>query len=128
MGWVSGAAVVAGAMLGGPLRYLSDWCWQTCQGRTPSQAPPFPWPTLVVNLVGSLLFGVIIGAGWQGLLAAGLGAGFCGALTTYSTFSFEVLSLMLKGAGGRAFIYVAVTLTAGLAAAAAGVALGQTLR
>ncbi|GLW95181.1 fluoride efflux transporter FluC [Actinokineospora globicatena] len=103
---MNGALQVAiGAAVGAPLRYLVD--------RAIPRPSGFPWGTVVVNVVGSLVLGVVVGWGdWLPLL----GTGFCGALTTYSTFSYETLVLAESGDRRRAFATIAVSLIAGLAA------------
>jgi CrcB protein len=68
--------VAAGAAVGAPLRFLAG---RLLDGR-------LPWGTIVVNLVGSFLLGLCSGAGLTGDRYALLGTGFCGALTTYSSF------------------------------------------
>lgn len=77
----------------------------------------FPWATLAVNTGGSFVLGLLTGAGGPTRLV--LGTGFCGAYTTFSTFAVEADRLPARPAAG----YVALTLVAGLAAAAAGMAL-----
>jgi CrcB protein len=110
--------VVAGAMVGAPARYRTD---RAVQARHDSV---FPWGTFVVNVVGSLILGLVTGAVATG--AAGphgqllLGTGLCGALTTYSTFSYETLRLTEAGAGLYAAVNVVAGAAAGLAAAFAG--------
>jgi CrcB protein len=117
--------VVAGAMVGAPLRYLTD---RAVQSRHDSV---FPWGTLVVNVAGCLILGLLTGAATAG--AAGsrlqllLGTGLCGALTTYSTFSYETLRLARDGARSYAFLNAAASVAAGLAAAFAGVSLAGVL-
>jgi fluoride exporter len=117
--------VVAGAMVGAPLRYLTD---RAVQSRHDSV---FPWGTFVVNLTGSLILGLLAGAVAEG--AAGshlqllLGTGLCGALTTYSTFSYETLRLTETGAGLYAAANVVASVTAGLGAAFAGVSAARAL-
>jgi len=87
----------------------------------------FPWGTLVINLTGSLLLGLITGlALHHGLSKSAkivLGTGFCGAYTTFSTFSFETVRLIEEGALTEAFRNVAATTVACGAAAALGLAL-----
>jgi CrcB protein len=85
----------------------------------------FPWGTLAVNVTGSLLIGFIarIGTGSSLLspdLRAGLLVGFCGAYTTFSTYSYETLTLLHDGAYLRAGAYAAGTVVASLTATAAG--------
>ncbi|MEU3537123.1 MULTISPECIES: fluoride efflux transporter CrcB [Streptomyces] len=115
MNWL---LVVAGAVVGAPARYLTD---RAVQSRHDSV---FPWGTFVVNVVGSLILGLVTGAVAAG--AAGprlqllLGTGLCGALTTYSTFSYETLRLTEAGSGLYASVNVVAGVAAGLAAAFAG--------
>ena len=83
--------VALGAAIGAPLRYLTDRAIQARQGTT------FPWGTFTVNVAGSLLLGYLVGLPVAPWMAALLGTGFCGALTTYSTFSYETLRLVREG-------------------------------
>ncbi|GGX01958.1 putative fluoride ion transporter CrcB 2 [Streptomyces malachitofuscus] len=113
--------VTLGAMVGAPLRYLTD---RAVQSRHDSV---FPWGTFTVNVGGSLILGLLAGAAAAG--AAGphlrllLGTGLCGALTTYSTFSYETLRLAGAGARGYAALNVVASVAAGLGAAFVGAAL-----
>lgn len=122
MNWL---LVVGGGMVGAPLRYLTD---RTVQSRHDSV---FPWGTFVVNLVGCLVLGLLTGAAIAGAadshLRLLLGTGLCGALTTYSTFSYETLRLTETGARLYALFNVAGSVAAGLGAAFAGVALAQAV-
>lgn len=107
--------VMAGAAVGAPLRYLVD---RTVQSRHDTL---LPWGTLAVNVIGSLVLGVVLGAVGAGtaptFLQPLLGAGFCGGLTTYSTFSYETLRLVEEDAVAFAVANVAVSVVAGLGAA-----------
>lgn len=106
--------VFLGAAAGAPLRYLTD---RLVQSRHDSL---FPWGTLSVNVAGSLVLGALAGAGTavpHPVLAL-VGTGFCGALTTYSTFSYETLRLAEQKAYFYAVVNVVVTVVAGLGAAA----------
>ena len=90
--------------------------------------PPFPWMTLTANILGAILIGIVVGAAWdQGpwgpLRAAVLKTGFCGGLTTFSTFSLESLSLLESGRYGIATIYIASSLILSIV----GVCLGRSL-
>lgn len=115
--------VLAGGALGAVCRFLVD---RVASSRLGSA---LPWGTLIVNVAGSLVLGLLAGTGsalpgWLGALA---GTGFCGALTTYSTFSYETVRLAGEGTSGRgrAVLNVAATLVTGLGAAALGWWLGQ---
>ncbi|MFY1635394.1 fluoride efflux transporter FluC [Solwaraspora sp. WMMB335] len=116
--------VMLGGAVGAVLRYLADRI-AVGLGR------PGSWGTFLVNLTGSLLLGLVAGAGLAagGWIARLLGTGFCGALTTYSTFAYEVVQ---RGAGARrdrwlAAGYAAGTLLLGLAMAAGGYRLAELL-
>jgi CrcB protein len=111
--------VAFGGGLGSWLRYLTGVAWTAAIGPTPAGA--FPYGTLTVNIVGSLLMGLL--AGWllrQG--AAGestrllLGVGVLGGYTTFSSFSLELMLLIERGQAGQAFLYGAVSVLAGLSA------------
>lgn len=110
------ALVFVGAMIGAPLRYLTD---RTVQSRHDSL---FPWGTLTANLAGCLILGGLTGAGLAlpTPLLALLGTGLCGALTTYSTFSYETLRLVEEKSYFYAAANVVVSVVAGLGAALLG--------
>ncbi|GAA1250803.1 MULTISPECIES: fluoride efflux transporter CrcB [Streptomyces] len=122
MNWL---LVIAGAMVGAPLRYLTDRAVQTRHDSV------FPWGTFTVNVCGSLVLGLLTGAVAAGAASSGvqllIGTGLCGALTTYSTFSYETLRLSQDGARLFAVANVAASVAAGLGAAFAGVALADAL-
>lgn len=87
----------------------------------------FPWGTFVINVSGSLTLGVLTGlALYHGLEShprVVLGTGFCGAFTTFSTFTFETIRLAEERATTEAAVNLGGTLIAGAAAAALGLAL-----
>ena len=93
----------------------------------------FPWATLLVNGLGSLLIGWLmarLGPGETGTAAALrhlLVAGFCGGFTTFSALALEVNTLVERRAYGPATLYLAITLVGGVAACAAGLWLGRQL-
>ncbi|MEV6737099.1 fluoride efflux transporter CrcB [Streptomyces sp. NPDC051104] len=122
MNWL---LVILGAVVGAPLRYLTDRAVQLKHDTV------FPWGTLVVNVTGCLVLGLLTGAAAAGHasphLQLLLGTGLCGALTTYSTFSYETLRLTETGAGFCAALNVVASVTAGLGAAFAGVSLAQAV-
>ncbi|WP_232661772.1 fluoride efflux transporter CrcB [Pseudonocardia sp. TRM90224] len=110
--------VVLGAAVGAPLRYLTDLVLRRRLGDA------FPWGTFVVNVVGSFVLGVVLGAGSSPVVAALLGTGFCGALTTYSTFGYETVQLISRGRRWTALVNAMGSVLAGLAAAGLGLAAG----
>jgi fluoride exporter len=122
---VTWVLVCAGGALGAVLRYLAD---RAVQRRRDSL---FPWGTLAVNVAGSLVLGLLLGVARArdvpaGLLL-GLATGFCGALTTYSTFAFETARLSRDGARLVAAANAGASVAAGLGAAALGLAVAQAL-
>jgi CrcB protein len=113
---VTALLVVAGAVVGTPLRLLVTRL-SARGGRDPARG------TLVVNVAGSVLLGVLLGrADMPAWAVALIGTGFCGALTTFSTFGADVVRLLEQRALGRALAYLAATLVLGIAAAGAGYA------
>ena len=117
--------VAAGAAVGAPLRYLTDRLVQAHRNRV------LPLGTLTVNLVGSLILGAVIAATLAGSTPTTfqilLGTGFCGTLTTYSTFSYETVRLAQEHAHRAAITNTALTIFGGIAAAAAGFAIVTAL-
>jgi len=116
-------AIGLGGALGSVLRWL-----------TTLALAPLGWPiaagTLAVNLVGGLLIGASIV--WFGrhpneLLRLGLVTGVLGGLTTFSAFSAESLTLLIKGQWALALVHSLVHVLGALAAAAAGWALARWL-
>lgn len=108
--------VALGAAIGAPLRYLTDRLVQTRHDSV------FPWGTLTVNVAGSFVLGLLVGMPTHAAWSALLGTGFCGALTTYSTFSYETLRLLRGGDRRRALLNAGANLAAGLGAALLGAA------
>ena len=117
--------VMLGAAVGAPLRYLTDRAVQRRHDTI------FPWGTFSVNVIGSLILGAVIGAARAGAapqeVQLGLGVGFCGALTTYSTLSYETLRLAEDGAKFFAAANVVASIMAGLGAAFVGAAVSLAL-
>lgn len=117
--------VVLGAMVGAPLRYLTD---RTVQARHDSV---YPWGTLAVNVTGSFVLGLLYGAGQAGGLPQSVmtlvGTGFCGALTTYSTFGYETVRLLEEGSRFYALANVVASIVAGLGAAFCGAAVAAAV-
>jgi CrcB protein len=117
--------VIAGALVGAPLRYLTD---RAIQARHDTG---FPWGTFTVNIAGCLVLGVLAGAVNYGAASDSMrlliGTGFCGALTTYSTFSYETLRMAETGAKFFAAANVTAGVVAGLGAVFTGTALAQAI-
>jgi fluoride exporter len=113
--------VLLGGALGAPVRYLADLTVQRLH------ATVLPWGTWTVNVLGSLALGVVAGASTPGWLLSLLGTGFCGALTTYSTFGFETVRLVEEGEHTAAVLNVAGSLAACLAAVTVGWLAGSGL-
>jgi CrcB protein len=116
------AWVALGAVVGAPLRYLTD---RAVQQRHQTR---IPFGTLTVNLVASFVLGLIVGLHpASAAVVALIGTGFCGSLSTYSTFSFETMRLGDQKAQRVAVAYVALSLLAGCGLAALGWAIGAAL-
>jgi CrcB protein len=107
--------VALGAAVGAPARYMAD---RAIQSRFESR---FPFGTLTVNLVASFVLGIMTGLGSSAsvAMAALVGTGFCGSLSTYSTFSFETMRLS-ENNRRTALTYVVVSVVAGCGLAALG--------
>ncbi|WP_169949140.1 fluoride efflux transporter CrcB [Microbispora sp. H11081] len=110
--------VFLGGAVGAPARYLADRLVQRLHDSV------FPWGTLSVNLAGSLVLGLLLGArddlGLPAEVVALLGTGFCGGLTTFSTFGFETVRLLEEGSVLGACLNALGSLVLGVLAAAAG--------
>jgi len=107
--------VALGAAVGAPLRYLVD---RAVQARTDSDVP---WGTFCVNVSGTFVLGLLLGLpDLSAAAVAAIGTGFCGALTTYSALSWEVMALGERGERRWAIGYLVLTVGCGLAAASLG--------
>lgn len=118
LAWV---AFLAAGAVGAPARYFVDGL---VGDRTEGA---FPWGTFLVNASGSFVLGLLTGMALYHALPKTpkvvLGTGFCGAYTTFSTFTFETVRLLEEGAVNEALRNSFGTLVTCAAAAAAGVAL-----
>lgn len=118
--WVA----IAGAM-GAPARFLLD-AW--VQHRTDRI---FPWGTFVINTSGSLILGFITGLvlyhGLPNTPRLLIGTGFCGAYTTFSTFTLESVRLAEDRAVPAAFGNVLGSMVAGLLGATLGLVLAAAV-
>ena len=114
-------AVGGAAFVGAPMRYLTD------RAITRRSSSRFPWGTLVVNLSGSFALGFITGLvlfhAFPETPKVVLAGGFCGAYTTFSTFSFESVALAEEGDRLLAAINVGFSVVIGCLVAAGGMTL-----
>lgn len=115
-----------GCALGGIARYLGMTLVTRLLGER------FPWGTLVVNALGSFLLGLCLGAGLgaEGFLSlagahAFLAVGFCGGLTTFSTFSLQTFSLVSEQAWGKALANMLGSVLLCVCCVLSGYALGE---
>jgi len=122
--WIFAAACLAGS-LGAVSRFVVDG---EIRRRRPSS---FPWATLVINVTGSLLLGIVTGAvvahGEPTVWKTVVGTGFCGGYTTFSTAMVETLRLAQGKATIATMTYALGTLVAATAAGGTGLALGWWL-
>ena len=115
--------VFLGAGVGGALRHGVNVASARAFGTA------FPWGTLTVNLVGSFVLGLLTAMSTHlaPAVSAAVGIGFCGALTTYSTFSYEILRLLEDRARFYAVANVGASLLGGFGAVGLGWTLGTWL-
>jgi CrcB protein len=110
--------IAVGGAAGSILRYLL--------GRAVQGTSGFPIGTMVVNISGCFLIGLLLRQFLNMQVSAELRAllvvGFCGGFTTFSTFSAETVGLIEGGEYGRAATYVALSVVLCLAATLAGIA------
>jgi CrcB protein len=86
------------------------------------------WSTVGINIVASFLLGLLVAEHWfERDVREALGIGFLGGFSTFSTFSVQVVLDVDAGEPGRAGLYLLVSVVGGIAAAAAGYALGRRL-
>jgi CrcB protein len=118
--------IALGSALGGVGRYLvSGWVQRLAGG-------VFPWGTLLVNVTGAILVGMVYRYALDSAVVtvevrAFLTIGFCGGYTTFSTFSYETARLMEGGDWTRAGLYIVASVLLTLAGTFAGFALGREL-
>ena len=95
-------------------------------GRLTLHSEALLWSTVGINVVGSFLLGLLVGTSWFSRdVREGLGVGFLGGFTTFSTFSVQIVTEADAGKAATAALYLAASVVGGLAAAAAGYALGR---
>lgn len=118
-------AVAVGAALGAACRW-SVLTWVATPG-------DFPWPVFWVNVAGSGLLGVVLAEEWthpraRVVLHDLAGVGFCGGLTTFSTFAVEVTDLLRAERVEMALAYAAVSVVCSVAAVLVGAGLFHRVR
>jgi len=121
---VTALLVALGAAAGAPARW---WLDQHVRRRAGSE---LPWGTLLINILGSFVLGVVLGAtaGRPDVqLVALLGTGLCGGFTTFSSFAFETFRLAEDGSYVAATLNLVASVAVGVAAAAVGWGLGAAM-
>ena len=118
-------AISAGAVVGGCARYAVG-LWATAWGTG------FPWGTLAVNLAGSFVIGFYLTLVTERFVGSSttrlfLATGVLGALTTFSTFSYDIVHLAQQGQVLTATAYAAASLVGGLAAVLFGIVAAHAL-
>ena len=110
--------MAGGGAIGASARYLIGAWIPTTIGSG------FPWATFLINVSGSFLIGAVLGLVQTGVLPAGarpfLAVGVLGGYTTFSSFSYETLTLISKGDYAPALLYSLGQVALGLAAVYAG--------
>lgn len=111
-------AVALGGAIGAGARYQVG----NLMARLAGPHAQFPWGTLSVNIIGSLIMGALLGWFAKGGAADSenlrlfLIVGLMGGFTTFSAFSAEMVTMLHRGEMASALIYVAVSVIAGMAA------------
>ena len=106
--------MAAGGSIGAALRY----CFYIS-----IKPQPFPYATLLINIAGSFILGIIMALSIKDAPTIResyklfLATGICGGFTTFSTFSYENIYLLQAGKYNLAFIYILVSVVAGIGAA-----------
>jgi fluoride exporter len=115
------ALVMLGGAIGAAARYqLGGWA-----GR--AFGPGFPWGTLLVNVTGGLLIGLLFARNESEPARLLLGVGVLGGFTTFSAFGLETVQLFERGAVATALTYVLASVIGALFATFIGLALGRAL-
>ena len=110
------ALIAVGGAIGAMARYaLAQW-----------RTPGFPYAILVANVTGSFVLGLLLGEVSRSAFLL-LGVGFCGALTTFSTFALDTMVLAREGRGRAAVLNVVASVAVCIVAAALGLALGAVI-
>jgi len=118
--------LVLGATLGAAVRYYAS-LWAAAQFGT-----AFPYGTLLVNVVGSFILGAFLTLATQRIIVSpGLrlfvATGFCGSLTTFSTYSYETVTMLEQGSYLTGALYLFSSLALGVLSVILGAALMRAL-
>lgn len=117
--------VLVGALVGAPLRYLLG------VGASHRLRSAFPWGTFAANAAASLVLGFVAATASDGDLGPRtqllLATGFCGALSTWSTFSYELLTLTSTRRLATAGSYLMLSVGAGVGLSFAGAAVAGVI-
>lgn len=126
--WALALLVGAGGCLGTLLRALLEGAFGAGHGR-------LPWATLTINLVGSVVLGLLLEGlartgndeGLRKGIRLGVGTGVIGGFTTYSSFAVEADRLIGGGSPVMGLAYAVVSVAAGVLCAAAGIVVARRL-
>ncbi|MCX7619976.1 MAG: CrcB family protein [Acidimicrobiales bacterium] len=123
-------AIGSGGAAGASLRWLVSQSWPVTATAITDGA--FPWPVLIINLVGSGVLGFALAEQWrhprhQLALHDWVGVGFCGGLTTMSTFAVETAQLLRSGHLSIGVLYLLGSVLGAVAAAVLGALAGRQI-
>ncbi len=118
-------AIAGGGVVGATCRWAALDLWPAGHG--------FPWTVFAINVVGSFIVGIALAEewthpSWSVWARDAVGIGFCGGLTTFSTFAVETAGFLRDGRAGLAFAYAIASVLASVAAAIAGAATCRRVR
>jgi CrcB protein len=117
--------VGAGGFIGAITRYLLSRYVSSRVGAD------FPWGTFVINVTGSFVLGLIMGSidarALSPVVRLAAGVGFVGAYTTFSTFTYETITLIEDGSALLALLNVGGSVVVGLLCAVAGLLVGRNV-
>lgn len=120
------AAVALGGLVGTGIRYGAESAF-------PTDAGSFPFTTLIINLTGAFILGMLLerlvlsgpDSGWRRRIRLCVGTGVLGSYTTYSSFALETVELLRDHRVVAAGVYMTVSVIVGTFAAGAGIVLAQ---